>query len=66
LQIEEQSLKNCLFLELSVTGIHTIKAIGMYSERTMSGVAQKLKITVSTTTAINKKGICRKKKDLRR
>lgn len=55
LQIEEQSLKNGILSDLSVTEIHTIEAIGMYSERTMSEAAQKLKITVSTlTTAINK------------
>ncbi|MBN7573961.1 MULTISPECIES: MarR family winged helix-turn-helix transcriptional regulator [Clostridium] len=55
LQIEEQSLKNGVLSDLSITEIHTIESIGMYSERTMSEVAQKLKITVSTlTTAINK------------
>lgn len=55
LQIEEQSLKNGVLSDLSITEVHTIEAIGMYSERTMSEVAQKLKITVSTlTTAINK------------
>lgn len=55
LQIEEQSLKNGVLSELSITEVHTIEAIGMYTERTMSEVAQKLKITVSTlTTAINK------------
>ncbi|WP_160685122.1 MarR family transcriptional regulator [Clostridium sp. C2-6-12] len=55
LQIEEQSLKNGVLSELSITEVHTIEAIGMYTERTMSEVAQKLKITVSTlTTAVNK------------
>ena len=55
LQIEEQSLKNGVLSDLSITEVHTIDAIGMYTERTMSEVAQKLKITVSTlTTAINK------------
>ena len=55
LQIEEQSLRNGILSDISITEIHTIEAIGMYSERTMSEVAQKLKITVSTlTTAINK------------
>lgn len=55
LQIEEQSLKEGIFSDISITEIHTIEVIGMYSERTMSEVAQKLKITVSTlTTAINK------------
>lgn len=55
IQIEEQSLRNGVLSDLSMTEIHTIEAIGMYSERTMSEVAQTLKITVSTlTTAINK------------
>ena len=55
LQIEEQSLKDGILSDISITEIHTIEAIGMYSERTMSEVAQKLKITVGTlTTAINK------------
>ena len=55
LQIEEQSLKSGILSDISITEIHTIEAIGMYNERTMSEVAQKLKITVSTlTTAINK------------
>jgi DNA-binding MarR family transcriptional regulator len=55
IQIEEQSLKSGVLSDLSITEIHTIEAIGMYNERTMSEVAQTLKITVSTlTTAINK------------
>ena len=55
IQIEEHSLKNGVLSDLSITEIHTIEAIGMYKESTMSEVAQKLKITVSTlTTAINK------------
>lgn len=55
LQIEEKSLKEGILSDISITEIHTLEAIGMYSERTMSEVAQKLKITVSTlTTAINK------------
>lgn len=55
LQIEEHSLKNGVISDLSITEVHTIEAIGMYTERTMSEVAQSLKITVGTlTTAINK------------
>lgn len=55
LQIEEYSLKNGVLSDLSMTEVHTIDAIGMYTERTMSEVAQILKITVGTlTTAINK------------
>jgi DNA-binding MarR family transcriptional regulator len=55
LQIEEQSLKEGILSDLSITEVHTIEAIGIYSETSMSEIAQKLKITVSTlTTAINK------------
>ncbi|MGN0145082.1 MAG: MarR family winged helix-turn-helix transcriptional regulator [Clostridium sp.] len=55
LQIEEHSLKNGPISDLSITEIHTLEAIGMYSEKSMSEVAQSLKITVGTlTTAINK------------
>ncbi|EHI98301.1 MULTISPECIES: MarR family transcriptional regulator [unclassified Clostridium] len=55
LQIEEQSLKNGILSDISITEVHTMEVIGMYNESTMSEVAQKLKITVSTlTTAINK------------
>ncbi len=55
LQIEEKTLKTGPLSDLSVTELHTIEAIGMYKPRTMSEVAQDLKITVGTlTTAINK------------
>lgn len=55
LKIEEKTLQNGALKDLSVTELHTLEAIGMYSERTMSEVAQDLKITVGTlTTAINK------------
>ncbi|SFD40045.1 MarR family winged helix-turn-helix transcriptional regulator [Clostridium uliginosum] len=55
LQIEEQVLKEGVISDLSLTEMHTIEAIGMYTKRTMSEVAQDLKITVGTlTSAINK------------
>ncbi|NLK95805.1 MAG: MarR family transcriptional regulator [Clostridiales bacterium] len=55
LHIEEKTLKNGPLSDLSVTELHTIDAIGMYEQRTMTEVAQDLKITVGTlTTAINK------------
>jgi DNA-binding MarR family transcriptional regulator len=55
LEIEENTLKNGHLSDLSVTELHTIEAIGMYKERTMTEVALDLKITVGTlTTAINK------------
>ena len=65
LQIEEKSLKNGPLSDLSVTELHTIEAIGMYKERTMTEVAQDLKITVGTlTTAIKliKKGYVDRKR----
>ena len=56
LQIEEQSLKDGPISDLSITEIHTLEAIGMYDQKSMSEVAQNLKITVGTlTTAINKR-----------
>lgn len=55
LTIEQTALKKGVFSDLSVTEMHTIEAIGMYHPRTMSEVAQDLKITVGTlTTAINR------------
>lgn len=55
IEIEENTLKNGNLSDLSVTELHTIGAISMYQERTMTEVAQDLKITVGTlTTAINK------------
>lgn len=55
LEIEEATLKNGPLSDLSITELHTIDAIGMYTEKTMSDVAQTLDITVGTlTTAINK------------
>ena len=55
LVIEQKTLKNGVLNDLSVTEIHTIEAIGMYTARNMSEVAADLKITLGTlTTAINK------------
>lgn len=55
LTIEETALKKGAFSDLSVKEMHTIEAIGMYQPRTMTEVAQDLKITVGTlTTAINR------------
>ncbi|MBU3158936.1 MarR family transcriptional regulator [Clostridium frigoris] len=54
-QIEQRALKEGILNDISVTEVHTIDAIGMYEYRTMSEVAQDLRITVGTlTTAINK------------
>ncbi|HQD49540.1 MAG TPA: MarR family transcriptional regulator [Defluviitaleaceae bacterium] len=55
LTIEETALKKGSFSDLSVKEMHTIEAMGMYQPRTMTEVAQDLKITVGTlTTAINR------------
>lgn len=54
LTIEQKALQSGVFNDISVTEIHTIEAIGMYSSKTMSEVAAILDITVGTLTiAIN-------------
>lgn len=50
LYIEQSALKEGSFNDLSVTEVHTIEAIGMYEERSMSEVAASLGITVGTLT----------------
>lgn len=66
LTIEQNAIQAGEFKDLSVTEIHTIEAIGMYEQKTMSEVANKLNITVGTlTTAINnlvKKGYVERSK----
>ena len=53
--IEEYSIKNGEFKDLSITEIHTIEAVGLYGSRTMSEIASRLEITMGTlTTAIDK------------
>jgi len=55
LQIEEQSLRKDEHSNLTITEIHTIEAIGIEKEKTMSEIAQALNITLGTlTTGINK------------
>ena len=54
LQIEQNALREGEFKDISITELHTIEAVGMYGTRTMTEVAQDLKITVGTLTiAIN-------------
>ncbi|RXM57626.1 MarR family winged helix-turn-helix transcriptional regulator [Clostridium tetani] len=66
LTIEQNALQSGEFRDLSVTEMHTIETIGMYTQKTMSEVANKLNITVGTlTTAINnlvKKGYVERSK----
>lgn len=53
--IEEYTIKNGAFKDLSITEIHTIEAVGLYGSRTMSEITSKLEITMGTlTTAIDK------------
>lgn len=53
--IEDRSLKSGAFKDLSITEIHTIEAIGLKDEKSMSEIAEELEITVGTlTTAIDK------------
>ena len=46
LKIEEKSLQEGEFSDLSVTEIHIIEAIGINGSRTMSEIAHDLSITV--------------------
>ncbi len=53
--IETKSLQSGAFKDLSITEIHTIEAIGLTGERSMSEIAAELDITTGTlTTAIDK------------
>lgn len=55
LKVEEQSLKENENIDLSITEIHTLEAIGEDKLKTMTQVAGALKISVSTLTiAVNK------------
>mgnify|MGYP001040521287 CR=1 FL=1 len=54
-RIEEYSISQGAFKDLSITEIHTIDAIGLYGSKTMSETASELQITIGTlTTAIDK------------
>ncbi len=53
--IETKSLRSGAFKDLSITEIHTIEAIGLSGEKSMSEIAAELNITTGTlTTAIDK------------
>lgn len=55
LKIEEKSLQEGDFADISLTEIHIIEVIGVDRGRTMSEVANDLSVTVGTlTTAINR------------
>lgn len=54
-EIETKSLQSGAFKDLSITEIHTIEAIGLSGEKSMSEIAAQLDITTGTlTTAIDK------------
>lgn len=67
LLIEQSALKQGEIGDLSITEVHTIEAIGMCGEKSMSEIAAKLLITVGTlTTAINnliKKGYVERRRE---
>ena len=55
LKIEEKAIKESTIHDLSITEMHILDVIGIGNGRTMSEVAQRLQINLSTlTTAINK------------
>lgn len=60
LDIEEDALRGSAFSDLSIKEMHTIEAIGMYQEHTISEVAKKMNITPGTLSvsinAMEKKG----------
>lgn len=66
LHIEEYSLKKGVFCDVSVKEVHTIEAIGLHCQKTMTEVANLLKITIGTlTVAVNnlvKKGYVKRQR----
>lgn len=55
MRIEERSLKNRLTEGLTITEIHTIAAVGLHEEHTMTEVAARLSVTLATlTTTVNR------------
>lgn len=67
LAVEEYEIRKGPLKNLSISEIHTIEAIGMYSAKTMSQVATELSITVGAlTSSINnlvKKGYVSRERD---
>ncbi|HKL78975.1 MAG TPA: MarR family transcriptional regulator [Mobilitalea sp.] len=48
--IEEYSIKQGVFSDISITEIHTVEAVGLYGSKTMSEIAAELEITMGTLT----------------
>lgn len=49
-KIEQNALKSAGFEDITTTETHTVEAIDLYGDKTMSTVASKLDITVGTLT----------------
>jgi len=49
-EIEETAIKQGTFSDLTIKEIHTIEGIGMYGSKTMSELAQAMKVTMGTLT----------------
>lgn len=49
--IEEYTIKQGAFRDMSITEIHTVEAVGLYGSKTMSEIAAELEITMGTLTA---------------
>ena len=52
LRIEERSLDNRLTQDLTINEIHTLVAVGMYEQNSMSEVAERLDVTLATLTKV--------------
>lgn len=48
--IEEYSIRQGVFSDISITEIHTVEAVGLYGSKTMSEIAAELEITMGTLT----------------
>lgn len=69
LKVEEQSLRQATGGGVTVTEMHALDAIGLTQERTVSELAQKSRVTVSTMTIslkrLERKGLVRRVRDAR-
>ena len=67
LEIEQDSLKQGKFKDLSIREMHVIEAIGDIENNSMSEIAKKLNVTVGTLTIsvarLEKKGYIHRQKD---
>lgn len=67
-KIEHNALKAAGFEDITTTEAHTVEAIDLYGDKTMSAVAHKLDITVGTLTVsvanLVKKGYVTRSRDL--